>query len=253
MRPFQIEIVIGTINVSGDRNDRVEFVLLPIRKRLNVKQTFRQRIRRAFHLGKPIPVLRLFLWHGDGLGISTTGTRAHDFLHARFHRVMDRQRTHHQIVVKKPSGMRLVRADTPNEAGQMEDDGRFHLRIEGLHLAFFFQVPGIAADGIDVVDIGCSELFNHMTAEKTATAGHHDLFLRQFQHHETPLSRVSASRSIHTEQSCCPSFQIAPGFLSSPGVLRGHPLGSSDVRSAGKSRLRLHPGVFLREHLPVLR
>ena len=178
MRAFQIEVVVRAIHVSGYHDDRVESVLSPIGERLDVQQTFRQRIRGAVGLRQSIPEIRFFLRQGRAFRISAPGAGAHDFLDAVLHGVMDRQRPHHHVVVKKLPGTRLVRADAANKAGQMEHHGRLYLRVQGLNVVLLRKVPIGASYGVDVMSPVPSQPFNDVTAQEAATAGHHDPFIR---------------------------------------------------------------------------
>ena len=98
------------------------------------------------------------------------------------------ENTHHDVLEEEVRGTFLVRPDTTDETGEVEDDVDVDLVEQTLHIGFAGQVVVAASNDGDLATALFLERLDHVTAEEASSTGHQDAPLAPVAHSPASLS-----------------------------------------------------------------
>ncbi len=157
MRRARVEVIAGTIEIDGQKEDRVVPVLIAIRLRLHEQHLLREPVWRVGFLRISIPEVIFLEGHRRELRICADGADANELRDPRLPRLVKELRPHHQVVVEKLAGPLAVRADAADNRGKVNDQRGLCVPVDPDDVGVFAKVVLTAR--------------REMTAEETAAAG----------------------------------------------------------------------------------
>src|SRR5262249_12051057 len=140
VRRTGIEVVAGPVEVHGQKEDRLEIVLLTIRLRLHEQHLLGRPIRRVRLLRIAIPEIILSEWHWRELGIRAHGADGDQLGNAEQPCLFHELGSHHQVVVEEAPRILAIGADTADNGSEMDDQIRTDILQQGDNVDFLPEV-----------------------------------------------------------------------------------------------------------------
>ena len=165
----EIEVVARPVEVRRQQEDRVEAVLLAVRRGADEQRLLGDAVRSVGLLGVPVPEVLLAERHGRELRVGADGAGEHELGGAVQPRLLEHVGAHHQVRVPVAPGVGPVGADAADLGREVEHDLRLGLVEQPGRVGHVGEVDLDAPRDGDVVAVGL-EALDEVRAEEPATA-----------------------------------------------------------------------------------